>query len=533
MLMIPRWKIFASIGLCVLGMVFASPNLFQPQTVEQFPSWLRHTVNLGLELRGGSHLQLEVDLRGATKEYLANLLDDVRAGLRKQQIGYLGLSIDTKTTKPTLSLTLRNPADASKVEPILKAVDRNLDVKISADGQVLAVLSEEVLHQRNKSIIDQSIEVIRRRIDESGTKEPIIQRQGEDRIIVQLPGVDDPAEVKNTIGRTAKMSFRLVDPNSSPVAGEGPSNAVPKIAPPVGCEYLAETHDDGRVLYLPVKKQVMVSGESLIDAQATFNEHGQPVVSLKFNSVGSRKFADMSAQNIKKQFAIVLDDKIISAPVFQSIINDGGGVISGHFTVKSANDFALLLRAGALPAPLKVIEERTVGPSLGADSIHDGRKATVIAFGMVSVFMILSYGVFGAFSSIALVFNLILLFAGLSVLQATLTLPGIAGIALTIGMAVDANVLIYERIKEELRGGAKPITAVDAGYKRAMTTIIDSNLTTLLGAAVLYEFGTGPIRGFAVTLALGILISLFTALSLTKLIIVFWMRSRKVATLPI
>lgn len=289
----------------------------------------------------------------------------------------------------------------------------------------------------------------------------------------------------------------------------------------------------GEEAYIAVKKQVMVSGEALIDAQATFNQNGQPAVSLKFNSIGARKFAEMSAQNLKKQFAIVLDDKVISAPVFQDIIHDGNGQISGHFTVKEANELSLLLRAGALPAPLKVIEERTVGPSLGADSIHDGQRATVLAFIMVSVFMFLSYSVFGLFADVALIFNLVLLFAGLSILQATLTLPGIAGIALTIGMAVDANVLIYERIKEELRAGARPTLAIDSGYRRAMTTIIDSNLTTLFGAAVLFEFGTGPIRGFAVTLALGILISLFTALSLTRLIIVSWLRRRKVTELPI
>jgi preprotein translocase subunit SecD len=290
---------------------------------------------------------------------------------------------------------------------------------------------------------------------------------------------------------------------------------------------------DGQVVYIAVKKQVMVSGETLIDAQATFGEYGQTAVSLKFNSLGAKKFADMSRDYLKKQFAIVLDDKVISAPVFQSVIPDGSGQITGSFTVKEANELATILRAGALPAPLKVIEERTVGPSLGADSIKDGQKATILAFIMVSVFMIASYATFGLFADIALIFNLILLFAGLSVLQATLTLPGIAGIALTIGMAVDANVLIYERIKEEIRAGMKPINAIDSGYKRAMTTILDSNFTTLLGAAILFEFGTGPIRGFAVTLALGILISLFTALSLTRLIIMFWLGRRKVATLPI
>lgn len=529
MLAIPRWKFWTIITVCFLGMLFALPNLLTQKSLEHLPHWMRNTVNLGLELRGGSHLQLEVDLNAVAKEYLTNLLDETRASFRKQQIGYSGLSVDTKTKTPTLNFTLRNPEDGDKAKKILKTIDPHLDVTIEG-VMVHATLSPEILEQRNKAIIEQSIEVVRRRVDESGTKEPIIQRQGDDRIIVQLPGVDDPAEVKALIGRTAKMSFRLVD-NNAPLVPVTHGSSRP--VAPLGSDYLTETRGTGEEAYIAVKKQVMVSGETLIDAQATFNQNGQPAVSLKFNSIGARKFAEMSAQNLKKQFAIVLDDKVISAPVFQDIIHDGNGQISGHFTVKEANELSLLLRAGALPAPLKVIEERTVGPSLGADSIHDGQRATVLAFIMVSVFMFLSYSVFGLFADIALIFNLILLFAGLSILQATLTLPGIAGIALTIGMAVDANVLIYERIKEELRAGARPALAIDSGYRRAMTTIIDSNLTTLFGAAVLFELGTGPIRGFAVTLALGILISLFTALSLTRLIITSWMRRRKVTELPI
>lgn len=529
MLTIPRWKFWTIISVCFLGMLFASPNVLTQKSLEHLPHWMRNTVNLGLELRGGSHLQLEVDLNAVAKEYLTNLLDETRASFRKQQIGYTGLLVDTKTKSPTLNVTLRNPEDADKAKKALQAIDPHLDVIVQGI-MVHVSLSEQTLEQRNKAIIEQSIEVVRRRVDESGTKEPIIQRQGEDRIIVQLPGVDDPAEVKALIGRTAKMSFRLVDNNATIVPVTSGSS---RPAAPLGSDYLIESRGVGEEAYIAVKKQVMVSGETLIDAQATFNQNGQPAVSLKFNSIGARKFAEMSAQNIKKQFAIVLDDKVISAPVFQDIIHDGNGQISGHFTVKEANELSLLLRAGALPAPLKVIEERTVGPSLGADSIQDGQRATVLAFIMVSVFMFLSYSIFGLFADIALIFNLILLFAGLSILQATLTLPGIAGIALTIGMAVDANVLIYERIKEELRAGARPALAIDSGYRRAMTTIIDSNLTTLFGAAVLFEFGTGPIRGFAVTLALGILISLFTALSLTRLIIISWLRRKKITELPI
>lgn len=527
MLTIPRWKVWTIITTCVLGILFAMPNTLPPAWLDAMPSALRHTINLGLELRGGSHLQLEVDLKTVSKEYLSNLLDEVRAGLRKAQVGYTGLMVDQKSDTPLLSFTLRSSGDFSKAKEILKKIDAQLDITSEGDA-VRAVISAEAIKQRNRAMIDQSIEVVRRRIDESGTKEPNIQRQGEDRILVQLPGVDDPAEVKRLIGRTAKMTFRLVDHNAPVLEGENARGVAPADA-----EYLPETRHNGTIVQIAVKKQAMVSGESLVDAQATTNQYGQPAVSLRFNAIGARKFAEMSTNNIKKQFAIVLDGRVISAPVFQEPIHDGNGQISGSFTFKEASDLALLLRAGALPAPLKVIEERTVGPSLGADSIAHGRVATVLAFVLVSMFMILSYSLFGLFADIALLFNLTFLFAGLSLLQATLTLPGIAAIALTIGMAVDANVLIYERIKEELRAGVKPIAAIDAGYRRAMTTIIDSNLTTLIGSAVLFEFGTGPIRGFAVNLALGILISLFTALSLSRLIIITWLGNRKKTELPI
>ncbi|MES2607482.1 MAG: protein translocase subunit SecD [Pseudomonadota bacterium] len=539
MLAIPRWKFWLIIGTCLLGLLFALPNVSTPAMLSLMPSWLQNKISLGLELRGGSHLQLEVDLKAVASDQLHQLVDDVRARLRKDQIGYTGLVVDKKAATPTLNMTLRNPEDAAKIRKIFFEVDKNVTVTITGD-QVLARIEEEAFEKRKKALVEQSIEVIRRRIDESGTKEPILQRQGTDRIILQLPGVDDPAEVKRRIGKTAKMTFRLVDATLQPIPAD-PSN--PSRVPPstATVDYLPEERsviEQGKekkhITYIPVKKQVMVSGETLVNAQSTFDQKGQPAVSLKFNSVGGRKFAEMSRDNPQKQFAIVLDNQVISAPVFKEPITTGDGQISGHFTPQGAHDLALLLRAGALPAPLKIIEEKTVGPSLGADSIHAGQTAVIIAFILVATFMFLSYATFGLFAGVALVFNMIFLFAGLSILQATLTLPGIAGIALTIGMAVDANVLIYERIKEELRSGVKPVTAVDAGYKRAMMTIIDSNLTTLFGAAVLFEFGSGPIRGFAVTLALGILISLFTSLSLSRLIIVTWLKSRpKATTLPI
>lgn len=528
MLTIARWKFWSIILVCLAGFIFALPNALSPSLYNSLPDFMKRTINLGLDLRGGSHLQLEVDLKSVSKEYLSNLLDEARASLRKAGIGYSRLMVDQKGDEAALHITLRNAEEGEKARGLIKKIDDQLAVTLEGD-QLIGKLSPESIAARNKAIIEQSIEVVRRRIDESGTKEPNIQRQGEDRIMVQLPGVDDPAEVKRLIGRTAKMTFRLVDHSAKILEGDNARGA-----PSADSEYLPEVRgEDNRTVQIPVKKQVMVSGESLIDAQATVNQYGQPAVSLRFNSLGARKFAEMSANNIKKQFAIVLDNKVISAPVFNEPIMDGNGQISGSFTFKEASDLALLLRAGALPAPLKVIEERTVGPSLGSDSIAHGRSATIYAFILVSVFMLLSYALFGFFADLALLMNLILLFAGLSLLQATLTLPGIAGIALTIGMAVDATVLIFERIKEEIRSGVKPVPAINAGYRRAMTTIIDSNLTTLIGAAVLFEFGTGPIKGFAVTLALGILISLFTSLSLTRLIIIVWLGKDKKTNLPI
>lgn len=535
MIFIPRWKFYSIIVVCLAGILFVLPNIIPSSLYARLPESFQKTVNLGLELRGGSHLQLEVDLKSVLKEQLLNTLDEVRANLRKEQIGYSGLSINHQ--QGNIAFSLRDAKGDTnqheKVIKILKKIDSQATIVVTPEGHGTLTLSPESIEHRNRAVVEQSIEVVRRRIDESGTKEPLLQRQGKDRIIVQLPGIEDPAEVIRLLGRTAKMTFRMVDEEAGSV--EMTANGTPRANVPVGSELLKLEDKTEKTRFIIVKKQVAISGDNLIDAKATFErDNGIPAVSLKFNAIGARKFAEISGNNIGRRFAIVLDDKVISAPVFRSLIPNGEGIISGNFTSQEAEELSLLLRAGALPAPLHVIEERTVGPSLGADSIRDGQLATVLAFIFVAAFMVMNYSRFGLYADIALAFNLVFLFAALSLLQATLTLPGIAGIALTIGMAVDANVLIYERIKEELRNGLRPIAAIEAGYTRAITTIIDSNLTTLIGAAVLFEFGTGPIRGFAVTLALGIVISLFTSISLTRLIIVTWLRRRgTVTSLPI
>lgn len=526
MIKFARWKIWTILSICGLGIIFSIPNLLSPTQVESLPSWLQNTINLGLELRGGSHLQLEVDLKAVLKDQAEGLLDEVRTSLRSEKVGYTGLLLTPD--RKGVTFVLRDPSQRSNIEKLLNKTNSEINITFEPSGRMTVLLTEKAINDKAKQALEKSIEVIRRRIDESGTKEPTIQRQGADRIIVQLPGVENPAEVKRLIGRTAKLEFRLVDEEAGHRGYvEVGENGRPTIAVPAGSEVLPEIGDNKEIArHLTVKKQVSITGDHLSSAQLGF-EHGRPGVSIGFDSVGTRKFAEISAKNVNRRFAMILDNKIISAPTFNEPIPSGHAFISGHFDNKSASELALLLRAGSLPAPLNVIEERSVGPSLGEDSIHDGKQATVFAFIFVAVFMILNYARFGLFADIALAFNIILLFSGLSLLQATLTLPGIAGIALTIGMAVDANVLIYERIKEELRAGNRPLAAVELGYNRAFTTIIDSNLTTLLGAAVLFEFGSGPIRGFAVTLALGIVISLFTALSLTRLIIHAWMRRQK------
>jgi protein-export membrane protein SecD len=382
---------------------------------------------------------------------------------------------------------------------------------------------------RRRQAVEQSIEIIRRRIDETGTKEPTIQREGQDRILVQLPGVDNPEHVKALLGRTAKLTFQLVD--QSVTVEDARRGRLPP-----GDEILPAV-DEGRGrgggagAYV-VRKRVMVGGDTLTDAQATF-QNNEPVVSFKFDSVGGKKFGDATRENVGKPFAIVLDNKVISAPVIREPILGGSGIISGSFTVQSASDLALLLRAGALPAPISILEERTVGAELGADSIHAGAIASIVGVVLVVIFMVLFYGLFGVFADVALLFNLCLMLGALSLLGATLTLPGIAGIALTMGMAVDANVLIYERIKEELRGGRSMLSSLEAGFTRAFGTILDSHVTTLVAGILLYWLGSGPVKGFAVTLSIGVLTSLFSAILVTRLQIVTWLRRLKPKAIPL
>jgi preprotein translocase subunit SecD len=528
MINIPRWKVVLILATLFIGCLAAVPSFLAPKTLDTLPKWLpKNTFVLGLDLQGGSHLLLEVDSATVVRERMEALVDSVRAELRKERIQYerLGASADG------VSFVVRNPAEADRAREVVRKLDSDMATTAGDGGRVILTLKPEALRARKSATIDQSIEIVRRRIDETGVREPSIQRQGEDRIVVQLPGLDDPERMKRLLGRTAKMTFHLLDERGSI------EDALAGRVPP-GAQLLPGAEADrpgGRPSHYLIQKRVMVSGDTLIDSQPTFDQRtGEPVVSFRFDSQGAKRFGDVTSKNVGKPFAIVLDGKVISAPVIREPILGGSGQISGGFTVQGAKDLALLLRAGALPAPLTILEERSVGPGLGADSIEAGSVAAVIGTALVMVFMIAGYGgIFGMVANIGLVLNLILILGAMSLLQATLTLPGIAGIVLTVGMAVDANVLIYERMREETRLGRPPVSAMDAGYARAMTTIVDSNLTTLIAAGVLYFLGSGPIRGFAVTLSLGILTSMFTAISVARLMTVGWLRLARPKLLPI
>ena len=522
-----KWKIVVVLSVCVLGVVFAAPNLLNRDYAESLPDWVPHEqISLGLDLRGGSHLLLEVDADTVIAERLETLVDSTRAALRNARVRYLGLGV----SGDAVTVVIRDADRMDAARALLRDLDPEIEIEEGAGGRLAVRLTEQAIRDRRASAVEQSIEIVRRRIDETGVREPTIQRQGEDRILVQLPGVDDPERVKRLLGKTAKMTFHLVDNKttvSEALAGRVPPGS--KLLPSAD-----EVGTDGRPSIVLVRKRVMVSGENLTQAQqGADGRTGEPVVVFRFDSVGAKRFGDVTAKNVGRPFAIVLDGKVISAPVIREAILGGSGQISGNFSFQSAQDLALLLRAGALPAPLTILEERTVGPGLGADSIAAGKVASIIGMVLVVAFMVAAYGLFGVMADVALLVNMVLIVAALSVLQATLTLPGIAGIVLTIGMAVDANVLVFERIREEVRAGRTPISAIDTGYSRAMTTIIDANVTTLIAAVLLYAFGSGPVRGFAVTLAIGIVSSMFTAIMLTRLLVVAWLRRTRPQILPV
>ena len=549
MLQINLWKRIAIALTCALGLWLAMPNAFYgpveqhndaikaieiggstPELAAQkalWPEWLPSgLVNLGLDLRGGAHLLAEVNLSDVYESRMEATWPEVRDALRS-------LTPVRRQQSPADELRVRLQ-DASKMAEAMQIV-RGLarpvqtltgvgaeDIVVSGnDGLITVTLSDAERQSTDERTMQQSLEIIRRRIDEVGTREPTIQRQGAERILIQVPGVGSASELKEIIGTTAQLTF-------SPVVSRGTDASA---NPGIGNKVLPSVDEPG-AFYI-VETAPVVSGEELVDAQPSFDQNGNPAVNFRFNTSGARKFGNYTAENIGAPFAIVLDDEVISAPTIQSHIPGGSGIITGNFTVEESTNLAVLLRAGALPAELTFVEERTIGPELGQDSIDAGKVATIIAFVAVLVFMFASYGLFGIFANIALIINVGMIFGLLSLIGATLTLPGIAGIVLTVGMAVDANVLIFERIREELRTAKGPARAIELGYEKALSAILDANITTFITAVILFAMGSGPVRGFAITLGLGILTSVFTAIFVTRLMVVIWFERKRHKTIEV
>lgn len=506
------------LAVILAGLLLALPNVLPASVMERWPAFLPHkTVALGLDLRGGSHLVLEVDGQDLRRERVRNLGDDARRVLREAGIlwnsvalGERGVSLSLRSTNQQdravdLLATLSSPVGTAR---------RDLDVTPRGTDGVELTLTEDGLRQSTGRAVEQSLEVIRQRVDQVGVSEPTIQRVGVDRILVQLPGLQDPSQLRALLGSTAKMSFHLL----------GDAASVDGI----------RTLLDSEGMAYPVRNSVALSGDRLSDASAGFDpETREPVVNFRFDRVGAREFAAVTEANVGRPFAIVLDGKVLSAPVIREPITGGSGQISGSFTVQEAGTLSALLRAGALPAKLTVIEERSVGADLGSDVIQKGIYAGIGAFVLVFLFMFVLYGSWGLVANVALALNVVLTIAGMSLLGATLTLPGIAGIVLGIGLAVDANVLINERIREETLRGKAAISAIDAGFKRAYATVMDSNVTALIATVLLFWFGSGPVRGFAITMALGIVISMFTAVSVVKVMMLAIARRQRLKTMQI
>lgn len=530
MLYLSRWKIALILAVVIGGFVVCIPNFFSKETVAKWPSWLPHRqLVLGLDLQGGVYLLYEVDREDYIQKRLKTLTGEVRNALRENpRIGYS----DLKVQGQTVTLQIRDLDRMDDARKRLTALQNPLSntlfggqgttefsLDLGSDGKATFAFTQSGLEQRVRSIVDQSMGVIARRVDELGTVEPSIQREGADRILVEAPGLDDPDRLKQIVGQTAQLTFHLVDTSVNP------QQAV-QSRPPAG-DVLLYSMNDPPIPYV-VEETPLLTGDDLVDAQATFDQRDhQPVVSFRLSTAGARKFGLITQQNVGRPFAIVLDNEVISAPNIREPILGGAGQISGNFSVQSANDLAVLLRAGALPAKLSIVEERTIGPGLGEDSIRAGKIASIIATAAVCVYMLATYGLLGMIANVAVVVNVALIFAVLTILGATLTLPGIAGIVLTVGTAVDSNVLIYERIREEARHGRSAIAAIDLGFKRAIGTILDANLTMLISAVVLFYLGSGPIRGFAVTHAIGILTTMFTAVTFTRMLVAFWVRWRR------
>ncbi|HEY9217992.1 MAG TPA: protein translocase subunit SecD [Phenylobacterium sp.] len=528
MMTISRWKVLAVVAAIIFGVIFALPTVLPASARSSLPGFLpQKGLNLGLDLQGGVSLLLEVDTPALRAERLVNMVEDVRTVLRGEKI----LFSDLGEVAGGVSVRITNPADVSRAQRVLRnsvgaalpSGGRDVQVATADEQRLRLTFVEAALQAEASDAVDRSIEIIRRRVDKLGTREPSITRQGTNRIVIQAPGETDPARLRDVIGRTAKLTFQMVDESADPAAvaaGRIPPGSV------------VVTDDAGQPYVL--RRRAVVSGEMLTDAYATYDQFNRPAVGFRFDGQGARRFGDATRQNVGKLFAIVLDDKVVSAPRIETPILGGQGQITGNFTTQEVNDLVLLLKAGALPAPLKVEAQQTVGAELGADAVQAGKVSTAVGFVAILVFMLLAYGLlFGGISVIALAVNGLLIVAAMSATQATLTLPGIAGLILTLAVAVDANVLIYERMRDEVRAGRPLITAMDAGFSRAMTTILDANITTLLAAMIMFFLGSGPVKGFAWTLSIGVVTSVFTAVFVTQVLLAWWYRTRRPKTLPI
>jgi preprotein translocase subunit SecD len=554
MLQIDTWKRVVIWAVCALGILLALPNGFYgrvetandaraaieagatadglQEQADMWPGFLPSSlVNLGLDLRGGAHLLVEVQLSDVYETRVKGMWPEVLALLRTER-GRIGTFRLQQGAPDELRIRLNEKPDmVDEAATIVRSLARPVasisgagssDIEVTTEGaDVVIRLSQAEQLASDERTMAQSLEIIRRRIDEVGTREPTIQRQGDDRILIQVPGLGSAAELKAIIGTTAQLTFQ-------PVVTRTDNAQMPHGA---GNEIVPSVDQPGQ--YYILEQAAVVTGEDLVDAQPSFDQNGRPAVSFRFDPTGARRFGDYTAENIGSPFAIVLDNEVISAPVIQSHIPGGSGIITGNFTVEESTNLAVLLRAGALPADLNFLEERTIGPELGADSIEAGKIACIVAGIAVLVFMVASYGLFGVFANIALVINVALIFGLLSAIGATLTLPGIAGIVLTIGMAVDANVLVFERIREELKTARGPARAIELGYEKAMSAIVDANITTFITAVILYVMGSGPVRGFAITLGFGIVTSVFTAIFVTRLLVAVWFQRRRPKTLEV
>ncbi|QPQ54171.1 protein translocase subunit SecD [Allosphingosinicella flava] len=523
MLDISRWKVWGITLICLIGIAFAIPSLLPERVANQIPGWLPNArINLGLDLAGGSHILLEADTSDVANQRIATMEETIRTEMRRAnpriEIG------DISTAGGRLAFMVRNPAQVDAAMELVRSLTQPAGLTGQRDWSVNVVDTSRIVMQPTEAGIETALdqamdtarEVVYNRVDPDGTKEVTVIRQGEDRILVQVPGLQDPEGLKALLGKTARLDFKLVDLNADPAQ-------VAQGRAPVGSQVLP--YPDGPGGAIAVQRRAMVTGDQLVDAQQAYDPTtNEPVVTIRFDGAGGRRFAKVTQENVGKPFAIILDDVVLSAPNINEPILGGTAQISGNFTVESANQLAISLRSGKLPVELKVIEERTVGPDLGADSIKSGAIASIIATAAVIAFMLMTYGRFGFYATLALILNALMILGIMAIFNATLTLPGIAGFVLTIGAAVDANVLINERIREELKRGRRVLDALDTGYKEASTAIFDANITNVIAAVLMFYFGTGPIRGFAVVLMIGIVTSVFTAVNFTRMLVALWAR---------